>query len=303
MPSAGNHPQPLLVTGASGFLGWHLCRLATSEWSVYGVGCRHRVTVDGVTPVTGDLTDSTVLATLFDRIRPGAVIHAAAASDPAFCERHVDEARRINITATESLAGQCARSKIPFVFTSTDLVFDGTRPPYGEEDATTPISAYGRQKAEAEQRVMACFPKALICRLPLMIGLSGGFRCTFSFKMLKAFEAGTPIDLFMDEFRTPVDGQNVAAGILTVMGKTSGILNLGGRRRISRYEMGRRLAAIMKRKDASIRPVSITEAASATPRSPDVSLNSQRAYHLGYDPADLDLSLERMVNAFRKDRS
>lgn len=303
MSSAGNPPQRLLVTGASGFLGWHLCRLAASEWSVYGVGCRHRVTVDGATPVMGDLTDSDFLATLFIHIRPGAVIHAAAASDPAFCERHADEARRINVTATERLAEQCARSKIPFVFTSTDLVFDGTRPPYAEDDATTPISAYGRQKAEAEQRAMACWPRALICRLPLMIGLSGGFRGTFSFKMLKAFEAGTSIDLFMDEFRTPVDGQNAAAGILSVMGKTSGILNLGGRRRVSRYEMGRRLAAIMKCKNADIRPVSITDLAAAASRPPDVSLNSQRAHRLGYAPADLDRSLERMVNTFRKGRS
>jgi len=302
MSSAGNSHR-LLVTGASGFLGWHLCRLAASEWSVYGVGCHHRVAVDDATPVTGDLTDSDFLATLFDRTRPEAVIHAAAASDPAFCEHHADEALRINVTATENLAGQCAQCKIPFVFTSTDQVFDGTCPPYDENDASTPISAYGRQKAEAEQRVMACCPEALICRLPLMVGLSGGFRGTFSLEMLKAFEAGAPMNLFVDEYRTPVDGQSAAAGILAVLGKTAGILHLGGRRRISRYDMGRRLAAIMECREANIRPVSITDAAAAAPRPPDVSLNSQRAFRLGYDPADLDLSLERMVNAFREERS
>ncbi|WP_319522981.1 NAD(P)-dependent oxidoreductase [uncultured Desulfosarcina sp.] len=302
MSSAGKFHR-LLVTGASGFLGWHICRLAAADWSVYGVGCRHRVTVAGITPVTGDLTDSGFLATLFDRIRPQAVIHAAAASDPAFCEGHIDEARRINVTATESLAGQCARSKIPFVFTSTDLVFDGTRPPYSEDDAMTPISAYGRQKAEAEHRVTACWPEALICRMPLMIGLSGGFRGTFSLDMLKTIEMGASMNLFADEFRTPVDGQSAAAGILTMMGKAAGIIHLGGRRRISRYDMGCRLAAIMGREDANIHPVSIKDVATAAPRPPDVSLNSQRAYRLGYDPADLDLSLEKMVNAFRKGRS
>lgn len=301
MSSSGNSRR-LLVTGASGFLGWHLCRLADPGWSVFGVARRHRVAIDGVTSVTGDLTDSTFLAALFDRIRPVAVIHAAAASDPAFCERHTQEARRINVKATENLASQCARWKIPFVFTSTDLVFDGTRPPYNEDDATTPITAYGRQKAEAEQRVMDCSAEALICRLPLMIGLSGGFRGTFSFEMLRALEAGTPMNLFMDEFRTPVDGESAAAGILTVLMKTSGILHLGGRRRISRYDMGKRLAAIMECRDTNIRPVSIKDVTAAAPRPPDVSLNSQRAHKMGYDPADLDRMLERMVNAFRKGR-
>lgn len=299
MSSAGR----LLVTGASGFLGWHICRLAAAEWSVYGLGCRHRTAINGTTPVEGDLTDSDFLAVLFDRIRPETVIHAAAASDPAFCEHHADEARRINVTATESLAGHCAQCKIPFVFTSTDLVFGGTRPPYAENDATSPISAYGRQKAEAEQRVMACNTEALVCRLPLMIGFSGGFRGTFSLEMLKALEAGTPINLFVDEFRTPVDGESAATGILTVLGETSGILHLGGRQRISRYEMGQRLAAIMECKKTNIRPVSIKNMAASAPRPPDVSLNSQRAFRLGYDPADLDRSLERMVNAFRKGRS
>jgi len=299
MSSAGN-PHRLLVTGASGFLGWHLCRMAASEWSVYGIGCRHRVAVDGATPVMGDLTDSDFLSALFDRIHPKAVIHAAAASNLALCERRPDETRRINVTATESLAGQCARWKVPFVFTSTDLVFDGTVPPYAEDDAVSPISAYGRQKAEAEQRVMACWPDALICRLPLTIGLSGGFRGTFSLELLKALEAGTSMNLFVDEFRTPVDGQSAAAGILTLLGKSTGVLHLGGRHRISRYDMGRRLAAVMQCRDTHIRPVAIKEVAAAAPRPPDVSLDSRRAYKMGYDPADLDRSLKRMVNIFRK---
>jgi dTDP-4-dehydrorhamnose reductase len=64
-----------------------------------------------------------------------------------------------------------------------------------------------------------------------------------------------------------------------------------------------RLAAFMGCRAVNLRPVSIKTAAAAAPRPPDVSLNSHRAYRLGYGPADLDRSLENMAAAFRKEGS
>jgi len=300
MSSAGR-PKRLLLTGASGFLGWHLCRQAAVKWSVVGVARYHPVAAEGVTPIVGDLADAGFFSALFNTIQPEAVIHAAAESSAAFCEIHGNASRRINVIASENLARQCNRRKLPFVFTSTDLVFDGTRPPYDEKDPTTPISAYGRQKAEAEERILACYPEALICRLPLLIGDSGAPGGSFSMRILEALAAGNPVNLFTDEYRTPVDGESAAAGILALLGKASGILHLGGRDRISRYHMGLRLAAIMGRRNDKLRPVAINDLPAAAPRSPDVSLNSQRAYGVGYDPRGLDLALQQMVAGFGKD--
>lgn len=37
--------KKLLITGASGFLGWHLCQAAQQEWEVYGTYCSHELSV------------------------------------------------------------------------------------------------------------------------------------------------------------------------------------------------------------------------------------------------------------------
>ena len=300
MSSAGKSKR-LLITGASGFLGWHLCRLAAAKWSLVGVARRNPAAVSDGTPLVGDLTEAGFFSTLFETIQPGAVIHAAAASSSDFCNKHGDASRRINVIAAENLARECSRRKLPFVFTSTDLVFDGTRPPYSESDPTAPVSAYGRQKAEAEKRILACCPEALICRLPLLIGRSGAPGDSFSMRILKALIASNPLNLFVDEYRTPVDGESAAAGILTLLGQATGILHLGGRDRISRYQMGLRLADITGCRSDKLLPVSINDLSTTEPRAPDVSLNSHRAYGLGYEPRSLDLALRRMVAGFDKD--
>ncbi|NJN56594.1 MAG: NAD-dependent epimerase/dehydratase family protein, partial [Leptolyngbyaceae cyanobacterium SL_5_9] len=51
------HHEKLLITGASGFLGWHLCQLAQQTWQVYGTYHQHPVEIPGVTLLTLNLTD------------------------------------------------------------------------------------------------------------------------------------------------------------------------------------------------------------------------------------------------------
>ena len=148
--------------------------------------------------------------------------------------------------------------------------------------------------------MLARHPGALVCRLPNLIGLSGGRGHSFCKTILDAIQTHTPIRLFADEFRTPVDGGSAAGGILMALGKMSGVLHLGGRTRISRLEVGRRLAAIMGVNEAMIQAVRFDAVDTVARRPPDVSLDSRRAYGLGYAPEDLDRVLQGMVNDYRK---
>jgi dTDP-4-dehydrorhamnose reductase len=58
--------------------------------------------------------------------------------------------RAVNTEATARLADWCARRDRRIVYTSTDLVFDGSRPWSREEDRAEPVLAYGRTKRDAE---------------------------------------------------------------------------------------------------------------------------------------------------------
>ena len=70
----------LLVTGASGFLGWNLCQIAAKDWDVYGVYHSRPLTIPGTTLLKADLTKTQDLQTLFQTCQPNAVIHLAAES-------------------------------------------------------------------------------------------------------------------------------------------------------------------------------------------------------------------------------
>jgi dTDP-4-dehydrorhamnose reductase len=236
---------------------------------------------------------------LLRRIQPEAVIHAAAIADVGLCQRHPDRTADINIDVPARLAAWCARRDVPFGFTSTDLVFDGERAPYDEACPVNPINSYARQKARAEANVLKMYNKAAVFRLPLLIGVSGrNDTYHFCHRMFDAIYKGEVLSLFTDEYRTPVDIGSAAAGILSMLGRVEGVLHLGGRTRISRYELGLMMAEAMGRVPDMIQAVRIADIPSIGQRAADVALDSRRAFDLGYSPMPLNAAVKLVVGQY-----
>jgi len=289
----------LLITGASGLLGEALCHAAMENWSVTGTHRRHPLRIPGVSAARVDLRDNAKVCALFAAIDPQAVIHAAAIAQPDACEKEPQSSAAVNVQLPELLAGLCADRKIPFVFTSTDLVFDGRQAPYDETRPVNPVCIYGRQKAQAEKAVAERYADALVCRLPLMFGVTTQSLNNFTSQMLMAMHQGRPVHLFTDEFRTPVDNLSVARGLLTVLGQTRGLLHMGGRTRVSRYTLGTMMAEHLGIAPGLLKPVTIESYALSVARSPDCTLDSRMAYRLGYDPMPLSDAVKRVVEQFK----
>ena len=285
----------LLITGASGFLGWNICRQARATWETFGAYRTHPIKIGGVATIHLDLTDDKSVNNCLAQLRPAAVIHTAAAADPNFCQRHPRRTRFINTKVAIRLAQRCADLKIPYLFTSTDLVFDGCRPPYAEKDPVSPICIYGEQKVAAEEGILACYPQAAICRMPLMFGPSPPANKSFLQPTLAALRAGRPLNLFTDEVRTPISAAAATDGVLAMLGKMSGIVHLGGAASISRYEMGRLVAGVFGLPADGIIPRSVAGHGMPAPRPADVSLTNAKARGLGFDPRPLAAELEDLV--------
>ncbi|MEO0842504.1 MAG: NAD(P)-dependent oxidoreductase [Cyanobacteria bacterium J06643_5] len=279
--------KKLLITGASGFLGWHLCKLASKKWDVYGTYFSHGLEIPGTKLVKLDLTNFRELRTVFEEIQPAAVIHTAAQSQPNYCQTHVQESLLINVTTSLNIAQLCADNSIPYVFTSTDLVFDGLKGNYQETDSVNPVNIYGEHKAMAEVEILKQYPQAAICRMPLMFGNATPTATSFLQSFVKTLREGKELKLFTDEFRTPVNGQTAAEGLLLALEKVQGIIHLGGIEKISRYDFGRLLVEIFEIPNAKIQASLQKDVKMAAPRPSDVSLDSSKAFELGYSPSSL----------------
>lgn len=284
----------LLITGVSGFLGWHTCQLLKREWNVYGTCFSKSVNSLGINILNVDLTNFQEVKQIFQTIKPDAVIHTAAQSNPNFCQVNPQEAEVINVRASGDIAGLCADYGIPCVFTSTDLVFNGLNPPYRETDPVSPISYYGEQKVRAENLMLTRYPQTTICRMPLMFGQATPTATSFIQPFIETLQAGNELKLFIDEFRTPVSANTAAQGLLLALNKVQGYLHLGGKERISRYEFGCLLVNVLQLPQTGLNTCHQGDVEMPAPRPPDVSLDSSNAFALGYNPLSLREELEAL---------
>lgn len=241
-----------------------------------------------------DLRDFQALKTLFKEVQPTAVIHLAAQSKPNYCQLHPEEAYPINVTAAVNLAELCGDAEIPFVFTSTDLVFDGFNPPYKETDAVCPSNIYGEQKVAAEQEILNCYPRAAVCRMPLMFGLPSPSANSFIQGFVQALNVGKELSLFVDEYRTSVSAMTAAKGLLLALEKVEGIIHLGGPERMSRYDFGRLMAEVLELPTDTIQACQQKDVEMPASRPPDTSLDSTKAFALGYETVSMQAELEAL---------
>jgi dTDP-4-dehydrorhamnose reductase len=268
----------LLLTGASGQLGAYLLREGSRRGDpIVAWSGSQRGDMFGCTLRPVDLTDAETVAMAFREARPDVVIHTAALAGVADCHRQPARAKQINNRGSDLLAELADHARARFIHVSTDMVFDGERGHYQEEDAVGPLSVYGRTKAEAERAVLTR-PRTLVVRLSLLFGPSlGGGRRTFFDEQTAALREGRPLALFHDEWRTPLSLLAAARGLLDLAASDAvGLLHIGGPERLSRLEMGLRLAASLGYKPDGIVSVSRLSARAVEPRPRDLSLNCSK---------------------------
>lgn len=216
----------VLVTGSAGKLGMYLMRLPGM------LGCG-RADFD----LTGDFS------AYLDRVQPDVVIHTAALSAISDCLSDAELADQVNHRASTRLGAWCRQHGARMVYISTDMVFDGERAPYDEDATPQPLSEYGLSKWRGEQAVLE--QGHLVARVALMVGPALGSRQSYYDQLVSNLRAGKPVSLFQDEWRGMLSYQDAALGLMGLAaGRGEGIVHLAGPR-LSRLEMGQRLAAAL----------------------------------------------------------
>ncbi|MEP6616714.1 MAG: SDR family oxidoreductase [Ginsengibacter sp.] len=235
----------ILITGANGFIGQHLCRelLHSKVHQVIatGKGKSQLPFAENETYRyhTLDITEANQVESLFTSQQPGVVIHAAALGQPDFCEKNEDECRSTNIAGTENITASCKKINAFLVFLSTDFVFDGTKGPYHEEDQENPVNRYGQSKLAGELHIKNSGIHHAILRLCSVYGipLSGTARNIITW-LRENLENGKPIQAVDDQVRTPSYIGDVISAIITLADrKMEGIFHISGDETLTPYQM------------------------------------------------------------------
>jgi dTDP-4-dehydrorhamnose reductase len=276
----------LLLTGATGFLGLRLAAGLSSAWRVVGASR----TAAGPDRAVLDLEDMDSIRRVFDQVRPAAVVHAGAIAAPDECERDPARARRVNLDATRVLAELCGRAGVRLALISTDLVFDGEKGYYGEDDATNPLSVYGRLKLEAEEAALSRAPGAAAVRIAAAYGRLLGGRPCFVDELVAALSRGEPVSAFTDQWRTPTAVDRLSEVLLRLLDDPDleGVFHWGGADRATRFEAAVALCRALGYDERLVRPSRAADKRVLAPRPRDTSLDSSRlAAALGLAPVTL----------------
>ncbi|MGH7233611.1 MAG: SDR family oxidoreductase [Nitrospiraceae bacterium] len=257
------------ITGAGGLIGSQLIRLAP----VHGAA----VAIHGTTRAQVDLTDAAAVQEAFHRLQPDIVIHCAALTKTGLCEQQPTLARTLNVEVTARLAGLAC--DIPFIFFSTDLVFDGRQGNYDETAHVNPLGVYADTKVAAEQVVLKN-PTHTVIRTSLNGGNSATGDRGFNEETRRAWQAGQTVPLFTDEFRCPIPAMVTARAVWElILRREPGLYHLAGAERLSRWQIGQLLAQRWPHLNPKFEPASRLDLP-GPPRPADTSLNCVKVQRL-----------------------
>lgn len=264
----------ILVIGASGQVGYHLLRAAS--WSgVEAVGTYSSSPVEGLAHL--DIRRPAEVRALVERIEPAAIFLAAAMTHVDRCESEPELTREVNVAGPAHVARAAAGVGARLVFFSSDYVFNGRDGPYSEEILPSPISEYGRQKAEAEAIVAEELPDShVIVRTTGVYGWEPQGK-NFVIRVIRTLEEGEGIAVPADQVATPTYAPNLAdASLVLGAGDFCGVYNVAGPDLLTRADFAAVVAKVFGLAAQRIEAVETSTLGQTAPRPLNGGLRTEK---------------------------
>uniref|UniRef100_A0A3P8RP80 Methionine adenosyltransferase 2 subunit beta n=1 Tax=Amphiprion percula TaxID=161767 RepID=A0A3P8RP80_AMPPE len=299
-------PAPkVLVTGATGLLGRAMCKeFQNGGWLVIGTGYRR------ARPrlLRCDLTDEDAVRGLLHEYKPDVIVHCAAERRPDVVERHTEAAVNLNVHATSTLAKEAAVCGALFIYISTDYVFDGRNPPYGEDDSPNPLNVYGRSKLEGERETLRHCPGAVVLRVPILFGeVESVAESAVTSLWLKVQEESCTLDHCQQRF--PTDTRDVAAVCRKLSERARqdssirGIFHFSGKQQMTKFEMAVTISQAFSLPSNHLIPLTEQPAASALrPINSQLNCSRLELLNLSVEPQPFASAISDCLWPFTPDK-
>lgn len=212
--------KKILITGSSGMLGSDLCEALKDGFHMIGLDlnapANSAVSPDVFYKISLERMED--IEKVIDEEAPDTVIHAAAWTDVDGCEGDHKKAESANIKCTENLVDLLvSRKRVPLLFLSTDYVFDGEkRESYLPDDPVSPLSIYGKTKAEAEKVIMKRLDNYAIIRTSWLFGEHGK---NFVDTIINKADEVKEFKVVDDQVASPTFSKDLAVAILNILEK------------------------------------------------------------------------------------
>lgn len=167
-------------------------------------------------------------------------LHLAAYTNVDRAEEEPDTAELLNAGATRFLHEAVSKKAKPFIYFSTDFVFDGEIPPFTETSDRHAISMYGRSKADGEAAIEG---KAMIVRIAYPYRSVFTPKKDFVRSLRDLMKAGTSLTMVNDMLMTPTFIDDIAHAMPYLLENWKPeIFHVVGSNSLSPYECARAIA-------------------------------------------------------------
>jgi dTDP-4-dehydrorhamnose reductase len=255
----------ILLAGRNGQVGWELERVLGTFGDVAAFDRKAL-----------DLSQPESIRSEIRRTNPEIIVNAAAYTAVDKAESQLELAMKVNGVAPGLLAEEAKRLGALLVHYSTDYVFDGSKAsPYVEEDATNPLSVYGKSKLAGEEAIRRSGCRHVILRTSWVYGPRGkNFFLTIAAKAA----AGQDLRVVADQKGVPTTSRFLAEETVALLKKeASGVLHLVPAGETTWYEFAREIVREVVHDKVRVDPIPTAEFPTPARRPANSVLDNRKA--------------------------
>jgi len=295
--------QRILITGVSGLLGSNLAYCFRGDYQLYGLYHTHRLSLDRVPVYPCDLREKSAIEEIVRELRPDVIIHCAALTNVDICEEDIDLTEQMNVLATKNIVHSMEDRGIKLIYISTDLVYDGKKGHFSENDPVGPPNAYACSKLRGEQEALKV-PGALVLRTNFF-GWSVFEERSLGEWVIRNLMAREKIKGFTDAVFSSIYTFDLADIMDRVIRKgLCGIYNLGSKNSCSKYDFAVMIARQLGLDASLILPASIDDFDFKAKRSKNLSLDVRKIENdAGVTCGSIEGSVKHFAEDFKMGKS
>ena len=268
------HGKKILILGASGFIGRALSERLGNEQCMCTYNSGKKL-INGI--------HFNILADSIANIDISAVSHAVVlfgVTNPDHCANNRELSDAVNIRGVKRVLDELGERQIPFIFASSEVVFDGLKGDYVEGDLPNPILSYGIQKRMVEEYIAEKWLLATSIRIAKVYGTRPGDKSLLDGWFQQALLGGE-IRCAADFISSAVHIDDVVTSILAICSNgLYGTYHVGGPRGISRYDLFLSLLDAIQKKhripSTRVVPCSIDDFVTVEKRPKNVSFVTKK---------------------------